>query len=151
MSEVVAGEVCLKSRVAATDDGRMASVQVTMIDKLVPDKRVIEAFAGITVAASGMGYKVEKPDASTMVVVRRYCPTWAIIVGILLFPLGLLLIFFYKVDDRLTITGADADSGGARYTVLGRTDKMFAEILSEFLVPVDDPVAPAPTPVPTPA
>ena len=115
------------------------AVILSMQNKLVPDKRVSEAFAGITAAtALYKGFRVERPDANTLVVIRRYCPTWAIflaLVGLLLFLIGLLFLLV-RTEDRLTIIAYDDPDGGARYTVAGRTDKRTADFLEGYLKPV---------------
>lgn len=109
-----------------------------MLDKHVPDKTVAEAFAGITAAVGVVkGFRIERPDAGTLVVVRRFCPTWAVVVGIIgLFVFLLGLIFFaVKTEDRVTIIGNDVAGGGARFTVTGQTDDVTAGFLADFLRP----------------
>lgn len=117
----------------------MGRVQVTMLDKLVPNESVAAAFTGITAGVGvAKGFRVERPDSSTLVIVHRYCPTWAVvcgIVGLFVFLLG-LLFFAVKTEDRATIVGRDVD-GGARFTVTGQTDSQIAGFLADFLKPAD--------------
>lgn len=108
-----------------------------MLDKLVPNETVVAVFTGITAGVGVVkGFRVERPDQQTLVIVHRYCPTWAVflgIVGLFVFLLG-LLFFAVKTEDRMTIVGRDVE-GGARFTVTGQTSAVIAGFLKDFLKP----------------
>jgi hypothetical protein len=110
----------------------MATVQVTMFDRFFPhpvDETYRRLIADIS---SRSGFRFERPDATTLVVVRRYTPTWAVvlaIIGIFVFLLGLLFLLA-KTEERVTIIGRDVE-GGAVFQVTGQTDKLFADFLNE--------------------
>lgn len=128
------------------------SVTVTMIDKPVnvqPD----DAFRAITAEAGRRnGFRVERPDPNTLVVIRRVTPGWAIflaIVGLLVFLLGLLFLLV-KRDERVTII-ANPTGDVTRYTVTGRTDMQTARFLKGLLDPASSPAPGANRPVSTQA
>ena len=110
----------------------MATVQVTMFDRFFPEN-VEETYRRLVADISTRsGYRFERPDAATMVVVRRYTPTWAVIlaiVGIFVFLLGLLFLLA-KTEERVTIIGRDVE-GGSVYQLTGQTDPLFARFLEE--------------------
>lgn len=109
-------------------------VPVSIVDRH-STMTVAEAFAGITAGVTVMKeFRVERPDAATLVVVKRYLPGWAFVLGVLglvVFLLG-IAFFFVRTEDRLTIV-ANSAPDGARFTVTGFTDSFVAEFVDDFL------------------
>jgi hypothetical protein len=91
----------------------------SFVSKSSPDAVVEAVLAGL---AGASDTTVTMAGPSTVVVTRKYTPTWAVvvgIVGILLFLIG-ILAFFVKTTDTLTIT-ISAAGKGSRVQVTGVT------------------------------
>lgn len=117
----------------------MARVQCAMTDKMMPGLTAQEAITRITAAVSAQpGVRIERPDNNTLVVVTRFTPGWAIVLGLLFLPIVLgLLIFLVKREDRVTIIGRDVD-GGAYFTVAGWTNQPTAAFLKTVFPKTED-------------
>jgi hypothetical protein len=74
----------------------------------------------VAAAAGDPGYTVNAAGTGTIILTRRYTPTWAIVVAVvgILFALIGLLALLYKVTETLTITIVPVD-GGSRVSISG--------------------------------
>jgi hypothetical protein len=90
----------------------------------------------LTITAGTPEYTVATAGSGTIILTRRYTPTWAIIVavvGILLFLLGLLALLV-KETETLTITAA-ASPHGTRVSITGVVSDAMATRLNAELGP----------------
>jgi hypothetical protein len=91
---------------------------------------LIQNFVSATAGTSG--YTINTAGANSLVLVRKYTPTWAVVVGvlgILLFLIG-LLAFLIKETESVTVTLAEGRDG-TRVTISGvATPEMQARLNS---------------------
>jgi hypothetical protein len=86
------------------------------------------------VMARPFGYRAVRVAPNSVMLERRYIPTWAIVVGIvglLFFLLGVLL-FFVRKTETLTVT-AERDNGGSRVTFYGTATPLLIQGLSHAI------------------
>jgi hypothetical protein len=84
----------------------------------------------VTAAATVHGYQVTSAGGNTLILSRRFTPTWAVIVaviGILFFLIGLLALLV-KETETLTVTLTESD-GKTRVSISGvATSEMGARL-----------------------
>jgi hypothetical protein len=84
----------------------------------------------VTAAAGANGYTLNTAGPNSLVLTRRFLPTWAIVVAIIgaFFLLLGLLLLLVRTTETLTVTLAEAD-GGTRVTISGlATTEMMARL-----------------------
>jgi Uncharacterised protein family UPF0547 len=106
----------------------------------------------VAATAADPGYTVTTAGTGSIILTRRYIPTWAIvvaIVGLFIALLGLLALL-YKDTETLTITITPA-AGGSRIAVSGvATREMSARITTAInAMPALEDAEPAPAQPPT--
>lgn len=72
-------------------------------------------------------YKLVEQTPARVAFLHRYLPGIGVIVGLLTFPLGILIWAFYRREDRLSFTVLDGEAGCCRVLVAGQGDKPTAE------------------------
>ena len=92
-------------------------------------EQVVQQLAAATAGASG--YTVSSAGATTLILTRKYTPTWAIVVaiiGLLFFLVGLLALLV-KTTETLTIAAA-ATGDGTQITISGAATAEMASRLN---------------------
>jgi hypothetical protein len=78
-----------------------------------------------TMLANTRGYEIQVLAAGTYALSYRRAPAWALVLGLLTFPFGILIILFSR--ERLTLTfSATAIGSGTRLLVFGRVHEKLA-------------------------
>ena len=90
-----------------------------------PDDVTQTVLAGIHGCSN---YSMNMAGANTVMLTRRYCPTWVIVVAVFLFPIGLLALL-YKETETLTISVAKVENG-SRVMVSGTANPEVASRLN---------------------
>lgn len=72
------------------------------------------------------------PGPGTYQLAYRTYPGWSIVLGIVLFPIGLLFVYFARERLVLTVTVVPRDSGSS-VRVFGRAHKKLAESIGQAL------------------
>jgi hypothetical protein len=101
---------------------------LTIVTKLQPDEAMQTLLGGLSGSAE---YTVNAAGSNTIILTRRYTPTWAIVVavlGILLFLIGLLALLV-KNTETLTLTIA-ASPDGSRVSASGVASRELAARLN---------------------
>jgi hypothetical protein len=94
-------------------------IQIAEVNQ--PADLVMQQFVSATAGASG--YTVSQAG-NTLILTRKYTPTWAIvlaILGALFFLVGLLLLLV-KNTETLTISLAQGPTGGTRVSISGQAN-----------------------------
>ena len=95
-----------------------------------------EVSQSIIASSSGVaGYSVTTAGAGSIVMTRRYIPTWAIlmaIIGAFIFLIGLLLLLVRNIE-TVTITLSPNPSGGTRVFVSGTASYEMQQRLTSVL------------------
>jgi hypothetical protein len=84
----------------------------------------------VTAAAGANGYTLNTAGPNSLVLTRKFLPTWAIVVAIIgaFFLLLGLLFLLVRTTETLTVTLAETD-GGTRVTISGlATPEMMARL-----------------------
>lgn len=100
----------------------------------------------IAAASVAQGCRVTSLGPGSIVVVRRYRPTWTIVIAIIgaLFALLGLLALLYQAEETLTITLSGVE-GGTRVVVSGTTSGELMHRVNTVLSSIDEVEAPATT------
>jgi hypothetical protein len=82
---------------------------------------------------AGAGFSVTGRTERSITYARHYTPGWVIVVGILTFPIGLLIIFLVKSTDVLVFDLKDSAGGGTLVTLAGNGPRKLGEFfVTEF-------------------
>lgn len=106
---------------------------VTVNDQLaiaLPRGQVEQFAFGPISSIPGAAVTQAVPGQTTLV--TKWTPTWAVVVGILAFPLGLLLLLLIRQDLVLHVRFVDS-SGGTLVQVAGRSRRRTALAVGEAL------------------
>lgn len=110
----------------------MAEAGTTFNQIFVSHRTADEAIQTFFTGTAGTsGYAINMAGNNTIIMTRRYIPTWAIIVGVvgLLFFLIGALAFLIKTTETLTITVASSTEG-TRVMISGVANKEMTERLN---------------------
>lgn len=111
--------------------GAGANFNKTVEVGLPPDAVTQNLVAAVSAAP---GYTVTSAGTGSVILTRKYIPTWAIVVGVLgllLFLVG-ALVFLYRVTETMTITITPTE-GGSRVVVSGLASSEMMQRLSAQL------------------
>jgi hypothetical protein len=97
---------------------------------VLADKPEVLMQGFVSASAGARGYTMNSAGNS-LVLTRKYLPTWAIVVAIIgafVFLIGLLALLIRNTE-TLTVALAEADGGGTRLTISGlATPEMIARL-----------------------
>jgi hypothetical protein len=106
---------------------------VSVADHLTTAMPYDEAdLAVVALLQSARGYDVALMAPGTYRLSYRRTPAWAIVLGILTFPLGIVLILLARETFTLTVSLVPAQAG-TRVTVVGKAHRSVAEGVGEGL------------------
>lgn len=89
------------------------------IDVAMPPEQALQAVTGAVAGSPGCSINYAGPNS--LVITRRYIPTWAIVgavIGFFFILLGLLLLLV-KETETLTVTAMPLEGGGSRLSFSG--------------------------------
>jgi hypothetical protein len=92
--------------------------------------RVIQAASGVP------GYSVTSTSPTSVIITRKFTPTWAVVVGVLgllLFLIG-VLFFFVKTTETLSVTLSEA-GGKTTVALSGNSTPVMTERLQWAMTP----------------
>jgi hypothetical protein len=81
------------------------------------------------------GFSVTARSEHSITYTRRFTPMWAVILGILTFPIGLLFIFLVKNTNVIVFDLKDSADGGTIVTVAGSGPKLVDEFFGREFNP----------------
>ena len=109
--------------------GRSTSVNLTWCSPLPPLTLERRLLATLTKVSSG---RAASAGPGRLVLIERWTPTWAIVLAIVTFPLGLLFLLV-KTERTLTVM-IETEPGGSRVDFVGATRSRTLASLDEALV-----------------
>jgi hypothetical protein len=99
---------------------------VNVVDDLTTTALYVEVDSELAqLLGNSRGYDIQMMAPGTYTLSYRRTPTWALVLGLLTFPIGILIVLFAR--EKLTLTlSATATESGTRLLVFGRVHEKLA-------------------------
>lgn len=123
---VVLGVVLLLALVAVPIVLDIRNPVVSVVDDLTTTAPYAEVDAELMkLLGNSRGYDIQMMVPGTYTLSYRRSPGWALVLGLLTFPIGILIVLFAR--EKLTLTlSATATESGTRLLVIGRVHEKLA-------------------------
>lgn len=123
---VVLGVLLLLALIAVPIVLDIRNPVVSVVDDLTTTVGYAEVDSELTkLLANSRGYDIQMMAPGTYSLSYRRSPGWALVLGLLTFPIGILIVLFAR--EKLTLTlSATATGSGTRLLVIGRVHEKLA-------------------------